>query len=49
MIHVTIDDQPVVVPPGYTLLQAAHEHDIAIPTLCYLESLPPYAAYGGIG
>jgi bidirectional [NiFe] hydrogenase diaphorase subunit len=44
MIHITIDNQLVVVPPGYTLLQAAREHGIAIPTLCYLESLPPYAA-----
>ncbi len=51
MIHVTIDDQPVVVPPGYTLLQAARDakRGIAIPTLCYLESLAPYAAWGGIG
>jgi NADH dehydrogenase/NADH:ubiquinone oxidoreductase subunit G len=34
---------------GYTLLQAAREHGIAIPALCYLESLAPYAAWGGIG
>src|SRR5512135_713473 len=39
MAHLTID-----VPPGYTLLQAAREHGIAIPTLCYLETLAPYAA-----
>jgi len=44
MIHLMIDDQPIAVPPGYTVLQAAREHGIAIPTLCYLESLPPYAA-----
>lgn len=49
MIHLTIDDQPIEVSPGYTLLQAAREHGIYIPTLCYLESLAPYAAWGGIG
>jgi NADH dehydrogenase/NADH:ubiquinone oxidoreductase subunit G len=44
MIHLTIDNQSIEVPSGYTVLQAAREHGIAIPTLCYLESLPPYAA-----
>jgi bidirectional [NiFe] hydrogenase diaphorase subunit len=44
MSHLTIDDHPITIPPGYTVLQAAREHGIAIPTLCYLESLPPYAA-----
>ena len=44
MIHLTIDDHPCSVPPGYTVLQAAREQGIHIPTLCYLESLPPYAA-----
>src|SRR5512137_2918253 len=44
MLHLTIDDHAITVPPGYTLLQAAREHGIYIPTLCYLESLAPYAA-----
>ena len=44
MLRLTIDDQLVEIPKGYTLLQAAREHGIAIPTLCYLESLAPYAA-----
>jgi len=44
MIHLTIDGRPCSVPPGTTVLQAAREHGIHIPTLCYLESLPPYAA-----
>ena len=44
MIHLMIDDQAVEVPQGHTVLQAAREHGIHIPTLCYLESLPPYAA-----
>jgi len=46
MIHLTIDDQLIEVSPSYTLLQAARDakRGIAIPTLCYLESLAPYAA-----
>ena len=44
MLRLTIDDQLVEIPKGYTLLQAARERGIAIPTLCYLESLAPYAA-----
>ena len=44
MIHLTIDEQLVTVPPGYTLLQAAREHNIPIPTLCYHEALLPYGA-----
>lgn len=49
MLRLTIDDQPIEVSQGYTVLQAAREHGIAIPTLCYLESLLPYAAWGSIG
>ena len=44
IIHLTIDDQLIEIPRGYTLLQAARERGIAIPTLCYLETLAPYAA-----
>lgn len=44
MIHLTIDDHAIHVPSSFTLLQAAREHGVAIPTLCYLESLAPYAA-----
>jgi len=44
MLRLTIDDQLVEIPKGYTLLLAARERGIHIPTLCYLESLPPYAA-----
>lgn len=44
MIHLIIDDQPVQVMPGYTLLQAAREHGIYIPTLCYHEAMLPYGA-----
>ncbi len=44
MLRLTIDDQLVEIPLGYTLLQAARERGIHIPTLCYLETLAPYAA-----
>jgi len=44
MIKLTIDDQSVQVPTDYTLLQAAREHGIHIPTLCYHEALLPYGA-----
>jgi bidirectional [NiFe] hydrogenase diaphorase subunit len=44
MIHLTIDDQKMEVPAGGTLLQAARENGIAIPTLCYHAALLPYGA-----
>lgn len=44
MIRLMIDDRSIQVPAGYTLLQAAREHNIDIPTLCYLETLLPYGA-----
>lgn len=44
MITLTIDERSISVPPGYTLLEAAREHGIAIPTLCYHEALLPYGA-----
>ena len=43
-MKLTIDDHTITAPSGYTLLQAARERGIHIPTLCYLESLAPYAA-----
>jgi predicted molibdopterin-dependent oxidoreductase YjgC len=42
-ITVTIDDQQAVVPPGTTILEAASQLGIAIPTLCYHEELTPPA------
>ncbi len=36
-VHLTIDGQPVTVPAGTTLLQAAAEAGQAIPTICYHE------------
>jgi bidirectional [NiFe] hydrogenase diaphorase subunit len=44
MIHLTIDDRQIQVAPGYTLLQAARENNIPIPTLCSHEALLPYGA-----
>ena len=35
-VHVKINGIEVEVPANYTILQAAHEAGIRIPTLCYL-------------
>ncbi len=40
MPTVTIDGQPITVPEGATILEAAREIGIEIPTLCYREDLP---------
>ena len=44
MISLNIDDKPVEVEEGTTVLQAAEELNIKIPTLCYSPVLEPYAA-----
>ncbi len=36
MVTLTIDNQPITVPTGTTILDAARQADIRIPTLCYL-------------
>src|SRR5947199_2144137 len=41
MIEITIDGQPVSVPEGSTILDAARKLGIDTPTLCFLESLTP--------
>jgi NADH dehydrogenase/NADH:ubiquinone oxidoreductase subunit G len=38
----TIDGQTIQTSPGRTILEAAREHAIWIPTLCYHEALKPY-------
>ncbi|MGQ9681576.1 MAG: 2Fe-2S iron-sulfur cluster-binding protein [Anaerolineae bacterium] len=43
-VSLIIDEQPVRVPAGQTLLQVARELGIRIPTLCYHEALEPYGA-----
>ncbi len=42
MVHLTIDDQPIEVVEGRTILEACREHGIHIPTLCYHPALEPY-------
>src|SRR5512142_441163 len=41
MIEITIDGQPVQVPEGSTILEAARKLGIDTPTLCFLENLTP--------
>ncbi len=41
---ITVDNQPLNVKPGLTILEAARQHDIYIPSLCALEHLPSYGA-----
>lgn len=43
-ISLTIDGQEVMVPDGVTILEAARQNDIHIPTLCHHPSL---SSYGG--
>ena len=38
-VHLKINNIPVEVPKGYTILQAAKEANIEIPTLCYLKDI----------
>jgi bidirectional [NiFe] hydrogenase diaphorase subunit len=42
MIHLTIDDKPIEVYEGRTILEACREYSIHIPTLCYHPALEPY-------
>jgi len=41
MISVTIDNQATQVPPGTTILEAAHKLGVQIPTLCFAEGYKP--------
>jgi len=43
-VTITINNQQVEVKPGITILNAAREHGIFIPSLCTLENLPSYGA-----
>ncbi|MDP3183145.1 MAG: FAD-dependent oxidoreductase [Desulfobaccales bacterium] len=42
MINLTINDRPVEVQPGTTVLEAARQMGINIPTLCHYEGVKPY-------
>lgn len=44
MITLTIDNHQAQVEKGRTILQAAREHGISIPTLCYHEAMEPFGA-----
>jgi NADH dehydrogenase/NADH:ubiquinone oxidoreductase subunit G len=43
-ISININGQPVTARSGMTILEVARENGIDIPTLCYLEDLPPVGA-----
>ena len=43
-VTLKINDRPVTVPKGSTLLQAAREAGVRIPTLCHVEGLSPTGA-----
>jgi NADH dehydrogenase/NADH:ubiquinone oxidoreductase subunit G len=44
MIRLSIDGLEIKTEPDRTVLEAAREHGIYIPTLCYHEALKPFAA-----
>jgi len=44
MIRITVDDKPIEVEPGTSLLSACLANGIYIPHLCYLENINPVAA-----
>ena len=46
MINITINGKMLQAPEGYTILQAAKENGIYIPTLCYDEAVEVYGACG---
>lgn len=39
MVNITIDNRKIQVPKGYTILEAAKEANIKIPTLCFLKDI----------
>lgn len=41
MVNIKINGQPIQSEPGSTILQAAKEHGVQIPTLCYHKDLNP--------
>src|SRR4029078_513530 len=42
LVEVTVDGASVAVPEGATLLDAARQLGVETPTLCYLETMPPF-------
>ena len=41
-VNMTIDGKSIDAEQGQTILQAARQFGIHIPTLCYMENLSPY-------
>ena len=39
VVHITLNGMPYTVPDTYTILEAAREAGIKIPTLCFLKDL----------
>lgn len=44
LVHLTIDDRPVAVPPGTLVWAAARQAGIEIPIYCYHPKMPPLGA-----
>jgi bidirectional [NiFe] hydrogenase diaphorase subunit len=44
MVNLTVNRQPITVPEGATILQAARAAGVELPTLCYHDGLAPYGA-----
>ena len=44
LIHLTIDDLPIAVPPGTLVWAAAQQAGIEIPIYCYHPKMPPLGA-----
>ncbi len=44
MPRMTINEQPIDVQSGATILQAVRQAGVELSTLCYWEGLPPYGA-----
>src|SRR5207237_9483810 len=44
LVHLTIDDIPVAVPPGTLVWAAARQIGIEIPIYCYHPKMPPLGA-----
>jgi NADH dehydrogenase/NADH:ubiquinone oxidoreductase subunit G len=42
MVHLTIDEKPIEVPEGWSLLDASRELGVYVPTLCHHPALEPY-------
>ena len=46
MINLTINGKEVSVEPGTSILKAAQQMNIKIPTMCYNDDLPAWASCG---